>query len=304
MEGPGKIQAFEVQTDTLELLLYNFDISQTLLKPEHVEWLKYAVVPYLKRGGSLTIIGLASRTGSDESNKRLSQRRIDSVINFLRRQSPNNFAVRAQMAMGEGAAEFAGARDNSEDEKWRGVFLAVWVRSKPPPPRPPTQQSAPAPLMVERRVYANFLWMFTQRGGTTGDPRSAPAIADAIARNSFAKAGGQYMSDKKMKVPASHVPREIMLFPGQQTFNAGIAKSTMLYAEVYYSWGKRRSGRPYCLLIDYMDRQLRPDSDPIIWLMTEAQADNWVRNPFEARNEMRGGPYRSVPYEEYSSGKY
>jgi hypothetical protein len=303
MAGPGKIQSLDVNTNTLELLFYNFDVNQSQLKPEHEEWLKYAVIPYLKRGGSVAMGGLASRTGSAEHNKGLSQRRIDSVLSSLRRESPN-FAVRVQIALGESGAEIAGARDNSEDERWRGVLLSVWVRPSPPPPPPIPQRSAPEPVMVERRVYANFIWKFTMKGGTAGDPRSAPLISDAITQHHFGKVGGRYVSDWKMPVPASHVPHEIMLFPGKETVNFGVAKNTTLYAEVYYRWGQRRSKRPYCLLIDYMGQQLVPKSNPVIWLLTEAQADEWVRDPFRARAEMRSDPYRRVPYGDYHSGKY
>lgn len=305
MPGPGKIRILDRQTDALESLLYNFDIAQHQLKPEHEEWLKYNIAGYLKRGGSIVVVGLASRTATDDFNKRLSQRRLDSVINFLRRESPNNFTVSFQLAMSEGLAEIAGARDGSEDEKWRGVLIAVWERPKPPTPPPPTPPLS-SPAMVERRVYATFLADISQSGGAD-DRRDASAIADGVGQIQLRKRG-QYVFDKKMKIPVTHVIRQIYVWPDTSgSADYGIYQVNMLRCTVDYEWGRR--SRPYCILVNYMDR--RPGgrgnmSDPTIALLTDAQADKWVNDPFSALWEMLTGnvKLRYVDYEDYKSGKY
>jgi hypothetical protein len=300
MAGPGKNQILDQETNALTSLLYNFDIAQHQLKPEHEEWLKYNVTGYLKRGGGIALVGLASRTATDDFNKRLSQRRIDSVIDFLRRESPNNFAVRFQVAMGEGLAEQAGAPDNSEDEKWRGVLIAVSARPTPPPPPKPLPPAALPPPIVERRVYAEFLYMYTQSGGTYGDPRNAKSIADAIARRQFAKSGGQLTVDKKTKVPASHVVRQIFVYYDVQSSNFAFAKTTMIGCQVDYEWGRRRNA--YCILVDYIDRIIGGrDHDPSIALLTDAQADRFVNNPFAALHEKQDMNLRIVDYKNYST---
>jgi hypothetical protein len=51
MQGPGKISVYASAETALQALLYNFDIGSSNSKPEHVEWIKRTVLPYLcKRG--------------------------------------------------------------------------------------------------------------------------------------------------------------------------------------------------------------------------------------------------------------
>jgi hypothetical protein len=94
---------------------------------------------------------LPSRTDIRAFNKQLSQFRINSVLNFLRKASPNNFKVSIQLAVGEGLAEAKGMRDGMEDKRYRGVMLAAWIRPTPPPPPPLPQPALPEP-MVKRRI--------------------------------------------------------------------------------------------------------------------------------------------------------
>ncbi|MBS0532230.1 MAG: hypothetical protein JSS22_22950 [Proteobacteria bacterium] len=143
MPGPGRIAEFtKVPTSAKVARLFNFDIAQDRLKPEHKTWLIQFAIPLLRNGGSMSIIGLASTTGTDSFNSNLSKQRADSVIAFLRTNLPKGFAVQFELALGEEAARIAGLRDNVEDEKWRAIIVSVWDKPVPPPPPPP--QPAPA----------------------------------------------------------------------------------------------------------------------------------------------------------------
>ena len=99
---PGKIQEYGSQApDTIAAKLFNFEVGKFAIKPEHSNWLISVVAPKLRDGGSLTIIGLASRTGSDVFNMQLSHNRLQAVIHLLCKQVPNNFKVALEVAKGE-----------------------------------------------------------------------------------------------------------------------------------------------------------------------------------------------------------
>lgn len=144
MTSPGKIQEYLSNTPgTTSAKLYDFDVGKARVKAEHESWLNSVVVPLLRRGGSVTIIGLASRTGSDDFNMELSEKRNAAVLAVLRKQVPT-FNVSQQVAKGESAAKFAGEKDGTERNTWRAVIISVWNRPDPPPPPPP-----PPPLPAQ-----------------------------------------------------------------------------------------------------------------------------------------------------------
>jgi outer membrane protein OmpA-like peptidoglycan-associated protein len=156
MSDPGRIFAFGHQKDMVTARIFNFGIAKHELKREHEDWLRRNVVDLLKRGGSISLVGLASRTDTDAHNMILSRRRADSVIGFLRRESPNNFKVALDVALGERVAKYAGVRDGVEDENLRAVMISAWELPNPPPPPPPPPPMptppTPAPLPGKRSI--------------------------------------------------------------------------------------------------------------------------------------------------------
>lgn len=290
MSGPGQVRVLERYTDALEALIFNFDIDQFTLKSEHEQWFKDNVVSYLQRGGSITVVGLASRTGTAAHNMALSQRRLTAIINFLRKQSPNNFQVAVALAVGEGLAASAGARDGTEDERWRAALISVWSRQKPPPPPPPPPPGplpAPTPAKVDRVVYAKFLAEFSSSSGSVDDPKSAVAMADATTKYMFDKYGGRSVERRTAKVPASYVLREIYLSPNTAgSYTIGPAKTSMLSYIVTYEWGQRI--RPFCVLMD-RSREQDPVYDGLAarLILSDWQADMLLNDPFRAVQEMR-----------------
>ena len=170
MASPGKIQEYGSQPpDTIAAKLFNFEVGKFAIKPEHSNWLISVVVPKLRDGGSLTIIGLASRTGSDDFNMQLSQNRLRAAIDLLRQQVPNNFKVALEVAKGERAAMYAGETDGVENESWRGVIISVWNKpNPPPPPPPPPPQPRPQLDPVERKFFKRWLGFGVKSGGQLG----------------------------------------------------------------------------------------------------------------------------------------
>lgn len=128
--GPGKQELLP----NSRILLYNFGIDQCHLKPEHRTFLMSSVAPALRTGGSISIVGLASRSGTFKHNDRLSLQRADSVRTFLQHSVKNAFPIREFKAFGERKAKLDGMRDGSENERYRSVLLFMSASPKPPDP--------------------------------------------------------------------------------------------------------------------------------------------------------------------------
>ncbi len=123
--------------------LSHFNIGSHGLHPDHLAFLTSSVVPVLDKGGSILLMGMASRSGSAASNQALSQRRNDEVLKRLRSISRANFKVNQSVAVGEEAARDAKVADGKEDPYWRAVQIVYWGNPEPPPPPsgvPPTEK--------------------------------------------------------------------------------------------------------------------------------------------------------------------
>jgi hypothetical protein len=127
--GPG---LYERRTRPPSLFIYNFDIGGDEPKREHRVFLIQAAVPVLQGGGSVSIVGLASRRGSTASNQALSERRASRTLQILRDAVPKKFAVNKVIGVGEMKAQREGYRDNTEDPRFRSVILFVTPDPTPP----------------------------------------------------------------------------------------------------------------------------------------------------------------------------
>ena len=132
LTGPGRM---ERRSHPPGILLYNFDVDAARLKPEHEKVLRADVAPTLRSGGSLSIIGLASRSGRARHNEDLSLRRARAVLAYLQRVIPERFAVQTVRGFGERKAAAEGYRDGVEDERFRSVL--VLLSRTPTPPKTP-----------------------------------------------------------------------------------------------------------------------------------------------------------------------
>jgi hypothetical protein len=114
--------------------LYNFDIDDAALKPEHQRWLDENVVPLLSLPGAVASLrGQASRTASDSYNLQLSQKRVEAVRSFLVGRGAR-LSQLTTSAAGEDDARAAGQANNTEDPHFRAVVveIAFPISSLPP----------------------------------------------------------------------------------------------------------------------------------------------------------------------------
>ncbi len=132
--GPGRT---EHRANPASLMLYNYDVDGSRMKPEHEAELRHSVIPKLNVGGSVSIVGLASRSGSMAHNDKLSLDRANHVFEFLNRNVHRGLRARLVQGFGERKAKQEGYRDGTEDERFRSVLLFVSTGPVPPPPTPP-----------------------------------------------------------------------------------------------------------------------------------------------------------------------
>jgi hypothetical protein len=152
MAGPGKIDAFVQSATYAHALAFAFDIGQAGLKDAHRSWLDANVLPMVNAGGSIMVIGMASRSGPDAGNLALSKRRADAVVAHLRGKTRTAFNVASQTAVGEQAAKLAGLRDGVEGERWRAVMIVAWPKPTPPPPPPPPPPPVVTPAEATKTI--------------------------------------------------------------------------------------------------------------------------------------------------------
>jgi hypothetical protein len=137
--GPGQCAIIPSRGPGLWGRIYNFNIDDGALKPEHRTWLNTHVVPMLEGGGAISLYGATSRTASNAHNRTLSESRVSAVLSHLNGMVQGNFATRRVVAEGEMRAMARGQPDETEDEWDRAVIILV-TRQPTPPPMPTTPQ--------------------------------------------------------------------------------------------------------------------------------------------------------------------
>ncbi len=150
------------------VLLFNFDVDSPSLKLEHWDMLRSWVVPYIRKGHSISIVGLASRTGSTAHNQKLSQDRADNTLTFLKSEVREGFNARSVIGFGELKAAAEGERDNTEDPRFRSVLILSAPGPTPPPP--------PPKIDLEKLVPKVFL----KKGGFPLDPGQVVDLVNGL----------------------------------------------------------------------------------------------------------------------------
>jgi len=140
--------AWERRRRPPSLLLFNFDVDSDALKHEHRVGLLDGVVPQLRAGGSISVVGLASRSGARGHNRALSGSRAERTMAFLRHEAPNGFVAKQVIGFGELKAVEEGQPDGTEDPRFRSVIVLMG-RGADPPPTPETFDLSPESLLVE-----------------------------------------------------------------------------------------------------------------------------------------------------------
>jgi hypothetical protein len=201
--GPGRT---EHRTSPKSLLLYNFNINGDQLKAEHEAFLRKEVVPILQRGGSISLVGLASRSGSDSHNLALSEKRAHNTLAFLRKVVPGKFAAREVTGFGESKAKQEGYRDGSEDERFRSVI--VFVSPAPTPPDPPKKHDiAPEKPKQPFGPKDRTLVVLLENGGIEIDvpaillklKKLIPASAASLIPDTVIQQAGDYIKEQIKK---------------------------------------------------------------------------------------------------------
>jgi hypothetical protein len=133
---PGKVSdnLDKSPRSSLTGLLYNFDVADDKVKPEHERWLVANVLPLLSCDQAVgRLKGLASRSGSAGYNLALSQRRVENVKKLLADRGAPPAKLNA-LWVGEQDAALAGRADGTEDEKDRAVGISVQLPARPATP--------------------------------------------------------------------------------------------------------------------------------------------------------------------------
>ena len=284
MAGPGHIFVFEQNPSMIRARLSNFDLSQARLKPEHENWLTQHALGFLHRGGSLRVIGLASRSGDPGFNLRLSRRRADAVVHFLRAREHKSFKVALNEALGEDAARIAHLPNGNDDERWRSVIVSVWDRPDPPPMPPPVLSTQPQ--MVERPVYVRIIAREEVRSGMMDEHDRVGEVMTHLGNTAAQHMGlAQRVVDRRTaRIPDNQQLQEIRLARQRENVGAGgffRAEIRMEYCDITYVWGH---GNGQIRLVDQFDSQSSATR-----MIARAAAQLWLERPATALHNRRVG---------------
>lgn len=105
--------------------MWNFAIGRAELLPDHDCFLALVVAPLLRGNpaAGARLIGLGSRSGSDQINLQLGLKRANNAMAALSR-----FAPACQISVGSQGERFAarlGVQDGREDARYRAVLVTV-----------------------------------------------------------------------------------------------------------------------------------------------------------------------------------
>jgi hypothetical protein len=138
LDGPGGVEV--TSTTPVSVLFYNFGKNSDIVKYEHLNGLVRHIAPVLDQGGSVTLIGMASRTGPEGFNVRLSRARAASMLSALARiVGDRGKAAHAKLGISEGSANAAraGNAPGFENPRFRAVSITAALSSDPPDPQLP-----------------------------------------------------------------------------------------------------------------------------------------------------------------------
>jgi hypothetical protein len=120
----------------VEVLLYDYESGKANVKSAHMAFMLSKVMPLLNKGGSLTVIGMASMFGSEASNKGLSEQRARQVLAFLKQRASTALRVRLLKASVGGTGTDTATKQlqapGSDNERYRSVYIHAWIKQDPP----------------------------------------------------------------------------------------------------------------------------------------------------------------------------
>lgn len=252
MSYPGTITNLWSNGHDHVVRLANFDIGSSHLKPQHASHLQTVVAPVLRAGGSVRLIGLASRTSSNQFNMHLSNERANSVLQCLRAAAGPGFAVASSAGHGEEAAAVAGIADGVEHPNWRSVIVRYWDRPTPPPP-PESHIRAPVrsvPRITQYNVPIPYRSTDTREGGLGN-------MLGQLAFQSLRPEIGVWPSDST-NVPENFTIHQIRITRKEQSTPSGMfgTSESSYYFAVRFHWGPPQRFAVLWRGANTLDRQL------------------------------------------------
>ncbi len=221
--------------------LIGFDVDSARLPSGHQRWLDNHVVPVLHGGGSSTIAGLASRSGSAVHNLDLSKRRGSAVVEHLRKKAPgqvlynmkSGYLVKSVDALGEALAEYAGQKDGTEDPFYRAVMVSAWHKPAPPPPPKPQPKPEVDEPTIKRMKSRKWDKFSSRMAGDPGGLVLGELVGDIIAGHTKGGSDKRTYAMVKARYVISHVFDDFII-----DNDMGLGVSTTRYVQtITYHWG-------------------------------------------------------------------
>ena len=130
--GPGKVEERPQASTPLEFTfswrLFNFDVEDSILKPEHRKFLEEQLFFLVLDGTFISLRGETSVTGNQAFNQKLSDERVENVRKFIV-ENLGFSQIDARRIQGKGVGERDAQRAHSttEDERFRSVIVTLHV---------------------------------------------------------------------------------------------------------------------------------------------------------------------------------
>lgn len=240
----NNIIVHELTSNSATARLYRFGINSAELSLGHKEWLNSYILPVLSNGGFVFVIGEASRTGKKSLNKKLSQRRAQSVITYLRigvHQMGINVNFRTQfsevgdkktsfLGAGEFLAELSGIANKTENGFYRAATVTASLAPLKQSPRKPSRTFIKR--VVERR------WSTVSDSVLGGEPGAKGAALGGLAKEIYLrKTRGGSDTRKYLMTPNHYLVNEITYELHFQVLRTGPVTTKRTVETYTYKWG-------------------------------------------------------------------
>jgi hypothetical protein len=282
MSKTGEVYVYAQEKELLSALLYDFDIGSPVVKTQHRDWLNTNAPRYFARDMKAIVVGLASRTGSDVLNMKLSRHRAMNVETIFRALAPASArpVMDLRVALGEEAAAIAGIKDGVEDERWRAVFLGIVD------PHKVTFAEVLRDNMIrmsyKRRTHVTLI--VGQEVGklnpSGGEPGERAAQFGMQVAAGLGISGDQIQHEETAIMDQGDTVLRIAI---KRRDTSGGGLYTIKYLDIDYQWG-RLNGGDRTLVIKPSDDDLKLDRslrDEVLPLSV-AQMNRWLSEPYIA----------------------
>jgi outer membrane protein OmpA-like peptidoglycan-associated protein len=161
--GFGKFGMIPGKPNERQVLLYNYDVNASHMKPEHQRFLDRSLIPFINVKSLevwVAVVGTASRTGSDGYDQSLSETRAAIVQSYLRQRAIPSVNFVDPVGWGKQPKR----KDSSSDEDERDRAVIVVMGFRPPNPIPPvtrTTYSAAEWARIFDQAYKNSAVSYT-----------------------------------------------------------------------------------------------------------------------------------------------